>query len=266
MAEPGSESTGTPAAAPAAPAQESSSSVFDEARAQLAALDRPAEETSPAAATQEAAPPETPATATETPAPSEEKGSRREQGTQLRDQIRREIDAEYEQKRQADAARQQADAAQRDFETLMTRAEAGDYQAAEQVIGMLRTQRVNTFAEQRGRTGLLQEIGRDVSASITSLDGLDADGRTALMEAPSVAEFGKRAFDHGQRIARGQAEDTIAKLTAENTSLKGKLAASTPSPTASNGTAGAHAGEPTKFKSMRDAYAAAAAELGYRGG
>lgn len=57
-------------------------------------------------------------------------------------------------------------------------------------------------------------------------------------------------------------EDRGALLEAENASLKGKLAGAMPGPTRSNGTVVTPM--PTKIRSMRDAYRAAAIELGWR--
>ncbi len=146
----------------------------------------------------------------------------------------------------------------------MQRADSGDYDAKDRVLSILKSQKGMQAAIMQGRTSVLQDLGRDIIASIHSLDGLDDEGQDALMKAPSVADFGKNAFESGRRIERAIHESTIATLKAENESLKGRLAGNGPSPTPTNGTTATPRGTDGRFHSMHEAFAASAAELGYR--
>ena len=195
--------------------------------------------------------------------PAEKEGSRREQGQKLREQIRRELEAEYAAKQKAEEQRRQNEEQQKEFEALLAKADAGDWEAKDRVLNILKSNSATSAAIGQGRTAVLEELGRDITAAVYGLDGLDEDGQQALLKAASVADFGKIAFDYGKRLERAVHEDTIATLRAENESLKGRLAGNSPSPTATNGTSVSR-GPQTRFASMRDAFAASAAELGYR--
>jgi hypothetical protein len=247
------------AAAPAPSAPEPSGrKILEQAKAELKELSKgppPVEEKAP----EPAAAPTTP---DETQAPQPE-GSRREQGQRLREQIRREVRAEFEAEQRAADQRQQNEKQQREFDELVAKADGGDWEAKDRVLTILKSNRGMQAAIMQGRSAVLEELGRDISHAIYSLDGLDDDGQQALMKAPSVAEFGKQAFEHGRRIERTIHEGTIATLKAENESLKGRLAGTGPSPVPTNGSAITRASS-GRYQSVRDAFAAAAAEHGYR--
>lgn len=253
------------AAAPATPAPEPSGSgrkILEQAKAELKDLSTASQGSSPAEgqAPEPAAAPSTP----EAPAPpKEEGGSRREQGQRLREQIRKEVQAEFEANQRAERQRQQNEQQQREFDDLVAKADAGDWEAKDRVLTILKSQKGMQAAIMQGRTAVLDELGRDITQAVYGLDGLDDDGQQALLKAPNVAEFGKQAFEHGRRTERAIHEDTIATLKAEIESLKGRIAGGSPSPLPSNGTAVAPA-LTGKYKSMRDAFNAAAGELGYR--
>lgn len=258
MAKASEQATVAEAPAPSAP-EPSGRAILESAKVELRNLDQgpsPAEPEAPDSAT--APPPEPP-----TPAPVEKEGSRREQGTRLREQIRKELEAEYADKARAEAQRQQNEKQQREFDELVQRAESGDWEAKDRVLSILKSNRGMQAAIAQGRNAVLEELGRDITKSVYDLEGLDEDGQKALMSAPSVAEFGKSAYDHGRRTERAIHESTIATLKAEIESLKGRIAGTIPSPTATNGSAVGR-GQPQVFKTMRDAFAAAAAEHGYR--
>jgi hypothetical protein len=250
--------------APSTP-EPSGRQILEQAKADLKNLDRsepaPAEDKAP----EPAAPSPEP-----TQAPKEEdegsktpKGSRREEGQRLREQIRKEVQAELQAEQQAAERRRQSEQQQQEFDALVAKADAGDWEAKDRVLQILKGNRGMAAAIQQGRTAVIEEIGREITQAIYKLDGADEEAQTALMQAPSVMDFGKTAFEHGRRIERAIHEDTIATLKAENESLKGRLAGSSPSPVATNGTAPSR-GENGRFKSMHDAYLAAAADLGYR--
>ncbi len=249
------------AATPAVSAPEPSGrKILENAKAELkeiASRPSPAEDTTPESA---AAPP-TP----EAPAPEPEaQGTRREQGQKLREQIRKEVAQEFAAKQEADQRQRQSEAQQREFDELIQRADAGDWESKDRVLQILKGNRGMQSAIAEGRNAVLAELGRDITSAIHSLDGLDDDGQGALLKAPSVAEFGKLAFDQGRRIERAIHESTIATLKAENESLKGRLAGNGPSPTPTNGTVVSPRGSDGRFHSMHEAFAASAAELGYR--
>lgn len=262
------------APAPSAPEPARGRAIFESAKAELKSLDQspsPADKEAPEPA---AAPPDsTQAPQAETPAPAEPdkpattaekpESSRREGNRALREQIRREIKAEYEADQRAAQQRQQNEQQQREFEDLVARGEAGDFEAKDRVLQILRSQKGMQTAIMQGRTAVLEELGRDITTAIYSLDGLDEEAQAGLMKAPSVADFGKLAFEHGRRIERTVHESTEATLKAEIESLKGRLAGNGPSPTPTNGSQVTR-GQPQRFQSMRDAFEASAAELGYR--
>lgn len=259
QAAPASTEQASAAAAPATQAPEPSGrKILENAKAELkeiASRPSPAEESTPESA---AAPPP------EAPAPPKDEGSRRQEGQKLREQIRKEVQAEFEANQRIAEQRRQAEQQQRDFDELLQRADQGDWEAKDRITQILKGNRGMQAAIAQGRNAVLEELGRDITTAVYGLDGLDDDGQQSLLKAPSVAEFGKSAFDHGRRVERAIHESTIATLKAENESLKGRLAGVGPSPTPSNGATTSPRGPTGRFQSMRDAFAASAAELGYR--
>lgn len=250
----------TAAAAPAAPAPEppKGRAILENAKQELKAIrdqgPPPAEEQTPEPA---AAPPP------DAPVPPKEEGSRRQEGQRLREQIRREVQQEFQAKQEAEARQRQSAQQQREFDELMQRADAGDWDSKERVLSIIKGNRGMQAAIMEGRNTVLAELGRDITSAIYGLE-VDEDGQQALLKAPSVAEFGKTAFDQGRRVERAVHESTIATLKAENESLKGRLAGNGPSPTPTNGSVTSPRGSNGKFRSMREAFEASASELGYR--
>jgi ribosomal protein L17 len=243
---------------PAEPTPEPSrSATLKKGKADLEALKK---ETSPVEKAPDSA---TPAAETAPKPEAEKEGSRREQGQKLREQVRRELLAEFEADNKARQTRQQAEQQQREWDDLLARADQGDFEAKDRVMEILKGNRGMQAAIAQGRTAVLEELGRDITKAVYGLDGVDEEGQSALLKAPSIADFGKEAFDQGRRIERSVHEGTIATLKAENESLKGQLASRSPSPTATNGTSVTRNGN-GRFHSMQDAFAAAAAELNYR--
>lgn len=236
--------------------------VFEKAKAELDTM-RKAERSSPAES--EAPEPATAAPASDAAPPPTDKqeGSRREQGARLREQIRREVEAEFQATQQAQRQREVAEQQQKEFDELVARADSGDWEAKDRVLQLLKSQKGMTTAINQGRMAVLAELGQDITKAVYSLEGLDDDAQQALLKAPSVAEFGKSAFEHGRKVEKAIHEGTIATLKAENESLKGRLAGNGPSPTPTNGSV-TSPGKPTKFNSVQEAFAAAAAELNYR--
>lgn len=271
MPDTGNEPQGNSVASPVAPAPDSGQAIIDAAKAEAAAFDAPATET-PAEAAPAATerPPESQPNETQAPSGDEPKGTRRERGEQMREQIRKELEAEYESKRAADTQRQQAQQHQREFEQLVAEANApedGTFDGAQrrataqQKLGqLLASSTATSAAEWNGRNAVLTELGRDISDAITKLDGLDEDGRKTLQQSPSVAEFGSRAFALGKQLSDAAHESRMATLSAEIQSLKGKLAAAGPSPLGATGTAGN--GTASSAKGMRGIAAQVAQELG----
>ena len=252
------------APAPSAPERSSGRKILDQAKADIKGLSP----NGPAPADKDAPDSAAPPTDT-TPAPPpakeepEKESSRRSENKDLRERIRKEVRAEFEAEVRSAETRRQHEQQQRDFDELIARADGGDWEAKDRVLQILKGNRGMQAAIQQGRTSVLEELGHDITAAIYGIDGLDDDGQNSLMKAPSVAEFGKLAFSHGRRVEKAIHEDTIATLKAENESLKGRLAGSSPSPTATNGTSSIRA-ENGRYKTMHDAYLAAAADLGYR--
>lgn len=232
--------------------------ILDSAKAELKAIH--AQESPPDAdqAPEAAAAPPTPSDA---PAPQPE-GTRAE-NRRLREQIRKEIQTELQAEQRQAEQRRQNEQQQREFDDLISRADAGDWEAKDRVLSILKSQKGMQAAIMQGRSAVLDELGRDITSAVYGLDGLDEEGQQALLKAPSVAEFGKHAYDYGRKAERAIHEHTIATLKAENESLKGRLAGGSPSPLPTNGTAVAPA-LTGKYKDIRDAFKAASAELGYR--
>jgi hypothetical protein len=254
--------------APAAPAREPRGrQILEQAKVELkeaqSAAASPAGDKAPEPA---AAPEPGPDEHSEAPASDkdEQRGSRREQGQRLREQIRKELLAEFEAEQRATQQRNQNEQQAREFDELVQRADAGDWEAKDRVLALLKSNRGMQTAIAQGRNSVLEELGRDINVAVYKIDGLDEDGQQALLKAPSVADFGKAAFEQGRKTEKAVHEGTIATLKAENESLKGRLAGNSPSPTGSNGQASTSR-PPTRFKSMHDAFAAAQAELGYAG-
>jgi hypothetical protein len=253
--------------APVEPAQEPSrAATIKKGKADLEALRKepsPAEKTPDSTATSSADEEAAASTEKTTEAKADKEGSRREQGKGLREQIRKEILSEMQADQQAAQARQQVEQQQREFEDLLTKADEGDYEAKDRVLQILKSTRGMQAAIAQGRTAVVEELGRDLVRAVNGLDGLDESAQAELLKAPSIAEFGKQTFQQGRRIEKAVQEDAIAKLKAENESLKGQLAGNRPSPTATNGTSVTRQGN-QRFSSMQEAFNAAAAELNYR--
>ncbi len=253
------------AAAPATPSPEPAPkgrAILERAKAELKEIANKPTQSAPAgeemAQEPAAAPP------SETPSPSEEGPRPKEENKRLREQIRKELLAEFEAEHKAQQQRNQNEQQAREFDELVQRADNGDWEAKDRVLALLKSNRGMQTAIAQGRNAVLEELGRDINVAVYKLDGLDEDGQQALLKAPSVADFGKVAFEQGRKTEKAVHEGTIATLKAENESLKGRLAGNSPSPTGSNGQA-TSTRPPTRFKSMHDAFAAAQAELGYAG-
>lgn len=175
--------------------------------------------------------------------------------------------AEAKAERERTEATRAATDQRQQFEKLLSEASAPDdgtfegsqrRSAAQQKLGQLyATNTVTSAAMTQGRNALLAELGADLVRSISTLDGVDADARTQLMQAPSVADFGKLAYEHGRRLEKATWEPEIAKRDATIEQLKGQLASRSPSPEPAGGirTHGA-VGE---IKTLEDAYRAAQA-------
>lgn len=266
MPEPSEQAAVAEAPAPAAPERSTGKQILEKAKAEIKGLNpdvpAPAEGDAQDSATPppDTAPAPPPAAEKEQP---EQESSRRSANKELRERIRKEVQAEFQAELQAAEAYRESQRKQQEFDALVAKADAGDWEAKDQLVQRLKGDRGMQTAMTQTRNALLAELGNDVKVAIYGLDGLDDDGQTALMKAPSVGEFAKAAFAQGRRIEKALHEGTIATLKAENESLKGRLAGSSPSPTATNGSGGIRA-ENGRFKSIHDAYMAAAADLGYR--
>ena len=231
------------AAAPAseaaveAPASEFSlEAAFKEASAQATTDTAPPKADAPDSKATTDAPTETD---TEQPAGEEPAKSNRQAGKEAYERGLREgreaAQREVEHRLAEQQATERVTSQQREFEALLQKAQTGDLAATDQVISLLSSHRATQAALLQGRNALLTEMGAEMTQSISQLDGADADARTALMQAPSVTEFGKRAFDHGRRIEKAAWEPEIAKRDATIEELRGKLAARSPSPESANG-------------------------------
>lgn len=177
-------------------------------------------------------------TETETPA-GEEPKSNRQAGKEAYERGLREGREAAQRELEATQARahveQQTTAQAREFEELLQRAQSGDLQATDRVISLMSSQRATQAALQQGRSAVLQEMGLELAQSINTLEGADADTRTALMQAPSVSDFGKLAFEHGRRLEKATWEPEIAKRDATIEQLRGQLASKSASPESANG-------------------------------
>lgn len=255
-----------------APAETAPGSAFDEARREIAAS--VVAQDAPADTTPDAAEPTATTSAETTPAPEdageppdEPKGTRRQRGEEA---YQRGLDegrklAEAERKAAEDAARAER-TAREERESLLSlaqRARAGEWDAVEQLAALTegRVQATDTqqkelalFVEAEKR--VFSKIAQDF-ASLKGHDGIDEDGFKSLLEAPSVAEYGARAFALGSKSRDAE----VTTLTARVRELEGKLSGKAPSPLAANGhTSGG--GAPTNLTGMRRAYFEARQELG----
>lgn len=245
------------AEAPASSAPDSTHSVTEWAKAEAAKLEATPTVEVPAPAAPESA------AAASTEDSSDDAGSatppstRRERDEARRAEIRKEVEAEYQQRQAVAQQTQQQQQAQRDWDVLLERASAGDQAAQQQLAHVLSSGRTTQAAEQQGQNKLLAKMGADIINAVTSIEGADDAARAAMLKAPTVQDFGKVAFNEGIRSQAAR----IAALEAENTSLKGKVAAQGPSPLPTNGTNGRANALPAG-SGMRAIAAQVAAEMG----
>jgi hypothetical protein len=254
------------AAAPAAPAPVS---VFEEARQALTATPDAPASTAPDAATPDAptADSAAPAPAEPSDKPDDPKGTRRQKGEEAYqrglDEGRKQAEAERAAQAEAEAAERTQREQRESLLTLIKAAKDGDYDATVKLAELEEGRLTATDAQARelqlfraAEEKVFTSIARDF-ASLKGHAGIDEDGFKTLLEAPSVAEYGKRAFALGQQ---SQASE-ITTLQTRVRELEGKLAGRTPSPLGANGTTAA--GSFAELKGMHRAFAEAKAELGY---
>lgn len=194
----------------------------------------------PKAGAQESKAASTPTAETESDTPAgEEPKSNRQAGKEAYERGLREGQERARQTAEAERTRiqaeQQTQNQTREFEDLLQKAQQGDLTAADRVISLMTSHRATQAAMLQGRNTLLAEMGTQLSQSIATLEGADAETKAALMQAPSVADFGKQAFDHGRRIEKSLWEPEIAKRDATIEQLRGQVASRRPSPESANG-------------------------------
>ncbi len=238
-----------------------------EAAAETPAVPTPDSTAKPAAAPEKASP-EPSAEPTSEP----EKLSRAQRDEQRRTEIRAEVEAEIAARTARETAAAEQQRQQREAEesllTTIAKAKGGDYQAAlalanvteQQLVTMPKQTQRELAVYQAGREAVLSDMAKDFEPAIKAIDGLSDDDFSALTKAPTSGQFAKAAIDIGRKLERSALESKIATLEAENTSLKGRLAASGASPLHANGTNGR--GTLPTGSSMRDIAAQVAAEMG----
>ncbi len=195
--------------------------------------------------------------------PEAEKLSRRQRDQARRDEIRAEVEAEFKTQLERDRTTQAQREAQERLAQTVAKTKAGDYNAGVDLANVVETQLITGPQQaqreaaiyQVSRTELLDKMAADHAQAITQL-GLDADTDKVVREVNTMTEAYKLVFDAGAKTR----DSEIATLKAELTSLKGKLAASGPSPLHANGSNGR--GTLPAGSSMRDIAAQVAAEMG----
>lgn len=276
------EATTAPAApqasveAPAAAAPASTSDVTAWAKAEGLKLEQAAAVDTPAATTPDAT--EKPAatdagtSTTEGAEPEAEKLSRRQRDEQRRAEIRAEVETEIATRTRVEQETNERTRIQREAEesllTTIAKAKAGDYAAALQLAQTTEQQLVTLPKQtqrehavyQAGRDAVLSAMAADFEPTVKAIEGIDDAAFATLAKAPTSGAFAKAAIDIGRGLERAALESKLATLQAENTSLKGRLAASGPSPLHANGSNGR--GTLPTGAGMRDIAAQVAAEMG----
>lgn len=252
-----------------APAAEAPVSVFDEARAAIATTDTPAP-TAPDAAKPDATEPDDTAQAPEEESAKadEPKGTRRERGEDAYkrglEEGRKAVEAERAARAEADAAEAKAKAERESLATLIQKAKEGDWEAAQQLAAIEEGRLQATDTQARELTLLRsaeEKVFKAIAADFASLkghEGIDDDGFKELVEAPSVAAYGKKAFELGQKSRAGE----ITTLQTQVRELSAKLAARGPSPISANGHTANGAANYANLSPMRRAFEEAKAEQG----
>lgn len=252
------EATGASTESPAAVAQEPASP-FAEAKAELVTLQ--SESATPAAKAQDTPAEGAPAdddtddAGTEGDQPA---GSRRQRGEQMRIQIEREVREKLDREQTEARDRERASVDGKAYQDLLDRVESGSYEAAQQLAKLHRGQahirdgavvetqptEVAETHQARGRQAVLAELAADFNNIRGKLDGATDADYEGLMKAPSIEEYGKRAFE----IGRKPLLERITTLETENRSLRGRLTGAAPSPIGANG---AGRGAPPPATGMR---------------
>lgn len=258
-----------PVEQPAASAPDSMESVTTWAKAEATRIATESTETPAAAAPASTTPEPTAAESEAEPAPeTAEKLSRRQRDEQRRTEIRAEVKAEFDAEQQRSNAETQQREAEQSLLTTIAKAKAGDYNAALELANITEGQFVTLPKQtqreaqvwQAGRAAVLADMAKDFEPAVRSVDGLSDDDFKSLSTAPTSGQFAKAAIDIGRRLERSALESKVATLEATITELRGKNAASGPSPLSANGSNG-HGTLPAGA-SMRDIARQAAAEMG----